>query len=94
MLSQFQQSVLAFVTEQRDQARRQFHADSEVSINGQLRVASIYAHALYCDLLSRGEVLKMPDMLVRNRGLEPTDPEFFFHLHALDALEAAIAHLS
>lgn len=48
--------------------------------------ASYYAHALYMDLLRRGQHLRFSPTMRANRGVPPTDRRFFESVHALQDL--------
>ena len=38
--------------------------------------------------------LKIPEELIKNRGLDPSHPEYFHQIHQLDAFVAAIANVA
>ena len=93
MLTNFQQTVVEFVTQQRDEARRRFLADSDRDVRDQLKTAAIYAHALHRDLTAQGRAPQMPEEIISKSEAEPNDPEFYYHLHRLDAFLIAVASL-
>ena len=59
-----------------------------------LRAAGYYAYALYCDLSSSRQTLEFSAMMIKNRGLEPSDPLFFMHVGPLTDLVHMVSKLS
>jgi hypothetical protein len=81
MLNELQGSVLSFINLETLRAHQRFHNGDNVQ--AQINVAAAYAYALYTDLVTSGRSLPFSTMMPQNRGLSPTDPAFFRHLHAL-----------
>lgn len=92
MLTEFQKSVLLFIADQALTAKNRFH--KEENVRGRINVAGAYAFALYCDLLEGGNPISFSETMLRNRGVPPTDPEFFRNLHALEDFVANVNPLS
>lgn len=58
-----------------------------------LNAAGYYAYALYCDLSSSGYKLEFSEMMIKNRGLDPTNPVFFMHVCPLTDLVHMVSKL-
>jgi hypothetical protein len=81
-MNQLQEQVFDFIEQETLDAKRRF-ANRE-SVVDQVNIAAGYAFALYCDLTTPGRSLTFSQTMRDNRGVTPTDPEFFRHLHALE----------
>ena len=81
MLSEFQRSVLQFISGEVLSAQSRFHKNENVV--DQINVVAAYAFALYCDLTISGRSVQFSKTMQGNRRVPPTDPEFFRNLHAL-----------
>ncbi|MDY3557335.1 hypothetical protein R5W24_006523 [Gemmata sp. JC717] len=80
-----------FIEHETLDAKRRF-ANEESAVE-QINVAAGYAFALHHDLTTAGKSLAFSETLLENRGVPPTDPEFFRHLHALEDFVAAVRRL-
>jgi hypothetical protein len=51
-----------------------------------LKVASFVAAALHHSLLQSGASIQHSSTMLNNRGVDPADPEFYFHYHSIEDL--------
>ena len=48
-----------------------------------LKAVGYYAFALFADLTSSGYTLEFSALMIKNRGLQPSNPLFFMHVSSL-----------
>ncbi len=92
MLTEPQERVFDFI-EQEILIVKQKFATGEPAVE-RINVAAGYAFALYRDLTTAGKSPAFSKIMIENRGMPPTEPEFFRHLHALEDFVAAVRRLA
>lgn len=68
------------------------NADLAADTRTPLREAGAAAHKLHTALKKRGIEPKHHDYMIRNRGLQPDDPEFYMQVHAIQDLVSFLAN--
>lgn len=91
MLNQLQEKVFDFIKQETLDAKRRF-ANGERVVD-QINVAAGYAFALHRDLTIAGKPPTFGKIMLKNRMVPTTDPEFFCHLHALEDFVVAVQYL-
>lgn len=88
MLSSFQEQILDLITRQVDDLRRRYHQGE--AVYKEVQSLACYAYGLYLDMAAAGRPPEFGKNLLRNRGVPPTDPEFFRNFDAVDALTGLV----
>jgi len=94
MLTNIQDKIWRNITEEFCKAQEQFHSNEEQDVVvDRIFITSAYAWALYTDLTQRGYQINFSPQLIENRDCEPSNPEFFNHLHSLEEFVTRITYL-
>lgn len=92
MLTVFQKRIVDHITTETLSVSLGSHSDPRDK--ERLRAAGYYAFALYCDLRSTGHTLEFSNLMIKNRGLDPSNPAFFMHVSPLTDLVHMVSKLS
>ncbi|MCY2986904.1 MAG: hypothetical protein NTY19_03440 [Planctomycetota bacterium] len=67
------------------QALSEFHlTGGSANVRALIDSAAADAHNLHQELERGGQHITHKQQLIRNRGVQPTDPEFYRHVHAIE----------
>lgn len=92
MLTDFQKRVADYIATETLSVALGSHNDPRDK--GRLKAAGFYAYALYCDLRSSGHTLEFSALMIKNRGLDPSNPLFFMHVCPLTDLVHMVSKLT
>ncbi|MFO0814064.1 MAG: hypothetical protein U0796_12635 [Gemmatales bacterium] len=92
MLTDFQKRIVDYLATETLSVALGSHNDPRDK--ERLKAAGYYAYALYCDLRSSGlALLEFSELMIKNRGLDPSNPRFFMHVSSLTDLVHIVSKL-
>src|SRR4051794_1735132 len=84
-LSDNQRALANSIRERWLQALTEFHsAGGSDNVRALIDSAAADAHRLHQELEMGGQSIRHKQQLISNRGVQPTDPEFYRHVHAIE----------
>ena len=85
-LSPQQRAIVDSIREKWLQAVSEFHSKERgANVRDLIDSAEADAHTLHLELEATGQTISHNQTLIKNRGVAPTDPEFYRHPHAIES---------